>query len=52
MGVDLYLTRNIVLNAGANLVLANTRVDFRAVGGDKFDYLFYIAAGASLQYRF
>jgi hypothetical protein len=53
IGVDVYLTRNIVLNAGANLVVADTSIDFRGVpGGDKIDYLFYIAAGGSLQYRF
>jgi opacity protein-like surface antigen len=53
VGIDFYLTRNIVLNAGANAVVANTSADFSALpGGDEFDYLFYIAAGAGLQYRF
>jgi opacity protein-like surface antigen len=52
-GIDFYLTRNIVLNAGANVVVANTSVDFSGFpGGDEVDYLFYIAAGGGLQYRF
>jgi hypothetical protein len=52
-GIDFYLTRNIVLNAGANVVIANTSADFSSFsGGDDFDYLLYISAGGGLQYRF
>jgi opacity protein-like surface antigen len=50
-GADLYLTRNIVLNAGVNAVLTDTSID-ALPGGDDIDYLFYITAGGSLQYRF
>ena len=50
-GVDLYLTRNIVLNAGANVVLSDTSIDAGPTGDD-IDYLFYITAGGGLQYRF
>ena len=52
-GVDVYLTRNIVLNAGANVVLSNTTLGLGSIpGGDDVDFLFYTVAGGSLQYRF
>jgi hypothetical protein len=51
-GIDVYLTRNIVLNAGASAVLTDTSLNSPVPGGDDIDYLFYITAGGGLQYRF
>lgn len=49
LGMDVYLTRNIVVNGGANVLLSNQSV---ALPMGDVDYLFYVSAGGGLQYRF
>ena len=48
-GLDVYITKHILLTAGANAVLSTT--DFELFGVD-VDPLFYVGGQAGLQYRF
>ena len=49
-GIDFHLTRNIVLNTNASVVLTTLSIDDLPAGD--IDNLFYVSAGAGLQYRF
>lgn len=51
-GIDIFLTPNIVVNAGVDAVLTDTSLNTSFPGGEDVDYLFYITAGGGLQYRF
>jgi opacity protein-like surface antigen len=49
-GIDFHLTRRLVLDAGADVVLSDASLDVPGVSD--VDYLGYLTLGASLQYRF
>ena len=48
-GLDLYITKHILLTMGANAVLSTT--DF-SVAGQDVDPIFYVGGQAGIQYRF
>lgn len=50
-GLDLYLTRSWLLEVGATAVLSTEKISSNATAED-LDGLHYVAAGATLQYRF
>jgi opacity protein-like surface antigen len=49
-GIDFHLTRRLVLDAGADVVLSDASLDVPGAGD--IDFLGYFTLGASLQYRF
>lgn len=49
LGLDLYLTHNLLLTAGANAVLTDT--DF-SIAGQNVSPIFYVGGQAGLQFRF
>jgi opacity protein-like surface antigen len=51
-GIDVHLTSRLVLNTGADVVLANTGLDSSIPGSSDIDFLGYVSVGAGLQYRF
>lgn len=51
-GVDIHLTSRLVLNTGADVVLANTDLASDFPGARNIDFLGYVSVGAGLQYRF
>jgi opacity protein-like surface antigen len=49
-GIDIHLTRRLVLDVGADVVLSDA--DLRVPGVSDLDFLGYVSFGTSLQYRF
>ena len=48
-GIDVYITKHILVTAGASAVLSAT--DFRVAGQD-VEPIFYVGGQAGIQYRF